>query len=105
MTLCNKYHIVINAVITVTIFLTFFLLSLIRPTNSNILRGQVGNVKERSGPRRHEATSKMHDLSQTTQILYWVGQKVHLDFSITIYKKPKWTFGPTQYFLASSPMS
>ena len=78
MTLCNKYHIVINAVITVTIFLTFFLLSLIRPTNSNILRGQVGHVKERNEPRRGEATGKTHDLSQTTQILYLVAQKVHL---------------------------
>ena len=28
---------------------------------------------------------------------YWVGQKVRLDFSIILYRKPKRTFWPTQY--------
>ena len=30
---------------------------------------------------------------------YWVGQKVHLGFSLLCYRKPEWTFLPTQYFL------
>ena len=31
---------------------------------------------------------------------YWVGSKVHSSFSITSYRKPKWTFWPTQYIHA-----
>ena len=30
--------------------------------------------------------------------LYWVGQKVHLGFLVVACWKPKWTYGPAQYF-------
>ena len=29
--------------------------------------------------------------------IYWVGQKIHLGFSIRCMGKPEWTFWPTQY--------
>ena len=35
--------------------------------------------------------------SSSLSIKYWVGQKVHLGFSITSYRKYNETFWPTQY--------